>query len=703
MDPLPEYQQSDASGRSFFQNRLDLKSLPMWAHAALFAIAYFVSAEIGAWLSYQPTNVLIFWPPSGLALAVFVTSGYRDWRFLVPALLVSNLTFDLIHSRPLVPSLLYGFTDCIEPMIGTWLLRKHAGFSIRLQSVKEVLGLSALSGAVAAAIGATLSTALVLPYTGSTAYFDHWATWWSSSTLGVILIAPACLIWTRERLASVKIMEPQRIVEFTLLMASVIIIGLLVFSQQVYFPSSQEYVLLPLLVWSALRFGLPGATIAGALTAFVAAWSISNNPPMHVGTELLSIWKLSYLQTFLGLSQFTVLILAAILTERQRADEETQKYAERLSTLYEIAQAILSVRSQESIARVALGQIRKLIPCKEASITEFDLRARQARVLAIESDGGSVSGKRAVLPVDAFGVENLQRSRIYHINNLQNLPEKDAIMDTMLAENLNSLLRIPLVVQDELIGSLNLGSDRAAAFSADHIEVANEIAVLIAIAMRHARLHEQTIQDAETKAVLLKEVNHRVKNNLSAIIGLLYAESNRLGNDDSAIQRGRTKDLINRIRGLATVHDMLSAAEWKPLRLSELVEQVIRTVLKTTPEGKIIVAQVEPSSALVMPDQAHNLALIVNELTTNTVKYALADRDSIRISVRITTQNHTVRLEFRDNGPGFPESMLREDGRGYRIGFDIIRNIVQRVMHGSIALSNDDGAVAVMEFETQLT
>jgi PAS domain S-box-containing protein len=213
------------------------------------------------------------------------------------------------------------------------------------------------------------------------------------------------------------------------------------------------------------------------------------------------------------------------------------------------------------------------------------------------------------------------------------------------------------------------------------------------------RLFEQTRRDAETKATLLQEINHRVKNNLASIIGLLYAEQRHAEAEDQAAHRSVIGKLINRVSGLATVHALLSASEWAPLNLSDLAGQVIRSSLQILSPDQQVYIDVLPSLVLVTPAQAHNLALVVNELATNSFKYALQGRDVGRIAVRVAREDHTVRLEFRDDGPGYPEEVLGLERNG--VGFDLVQNIVRSNLGGELSLHNDGGAVAVIRFAAQ--
>ncbi|MEA3338546.1 MAG: hypothetical protein U9R15_01135, partial [Chloroflexota bacterium] len=77
-------------------------------------------------------------------------------------------------------------------------------------------------------------------------------------------------------------------------------------------------------------------------------------------------------------------------------------------------------------------------------------------------------------------------------------------------------------------------------------------------------------------------------------------------------------------------------------------------------------------------------------------KYGLQEQSAARIAVRIELDGNTVMFEFRDDGPGYPEEVLRLERSN--VGFDLIQNIVRKSLHGELSLHNDGGAVAVIRF-----
>jgi two-component sensor histidine kinase len=220
-----------------------------------------------------------------------------------------------------------------------------------------------------------------------------------------------------------------------------------------------------------------------------------------------------------------------------------------------------------------------------------------------------------------------------------------------------------------------------------------------ATAIQHAQLYQQARRDAETKAVLLNEVNHRVKNNLSAIIGLLYIELHYARWQTDLDCASLLTEMVSRIQGLAMVHSALSEAEWAPLPLSDLTEHVIRMSLQASPPGRHVSLEVAPSPVRVTPDQAHNLALVINELAFNTVKHAWKDRSDGCLGVHITSEGDMIMFEMRDDGVGYPAGVLSAGGG---MGLYLVRSLVEHGLHGNVSVRNERGAVTTVRFRKEV-
>jgi len=263
---------------------------------------------------------------------------------------------------------------------------------------------------------------------------------------------------------------------------------------------------------------------------------------------------------------------------------------------------------------------------------------------------------------------------------------------------IQSWLGAPLIVREKVVGMFTVDSFEANHFTADHIRLVTPFANQVAIALENSQLYEQARQDAQTKATLLREVNHRVKNNLSAIIGLLYAERRHHGVKDDAVYQAVMQDLITRVKGISIVHNLLSAVEWTPLPLSRICDRLISAALHPLPPSKKVTVEITPSPVVVNSRQANNLALVINELATNSLKYALTNRNTACIRVKIQADDNLVQLEYRDDGPGYSETTLRQEEQ-QQVGLYLVQTLVRDGLLGTLAMFNDNGAVAVIQFK----
>lgn len=381
------------------------------------------------------------------------------------------------------------------------------------------------------------------------------------------------------------------------------------------------------------------------------------------------------------------------VAERKKSEKKMRQYAERMKVIHKIEQAILGARGSDKISAQALTRLKCLVPFCKASVTVFDFEAGDALVLATE--GGSTRN----IPLRHFEKVIGQREIIL-IKDMSEVPDPDALHKNLMNKGVKSCVNIPLIFEGEIIGSLNLGAETKEAFSSESVEIVQEVANSLAIAIVQTRLHEQTRKDAETKTILLREINHRVKNNLSSIMGMLYAEKEHVKAEETQVFHSILNDLLVRVRGLSAVHDMLSDSEWKPLLMSELIEKIIYASLQSIPYNKHISVEVTCRSDIrTSPTHSHHLAMVINELATNTVKYALEDRDKVQITVRSETQDNRIKIVYQDNGPGYPDEVLKKGLQSGNVGFKLINGIVCRTLEGSLSLYNDRGAVTVIEFE----
>jgi len=390
------------------------------------------------------------------------------------------------------------------------------------------------------------------------------------------------------------------------------------------------------------------------------------------------------------------------ITPYMEMQEELRQSTERLHIQHDIDTAILRAQSSEEIAVAALERLHHLILCRHVSIAEIDYTQHRSWDMIILVDGDVQDHPSAWHPMSDVGpqlLEDIQQGHTFLVDDIAALEAPSPLEQKLANVGIQSYVSVPLMAQEAPVGTLNLGSESPDFFQSSHIQILEESAASLAVALRQARLLEQTRRDAETKALLLREVNHRVKNNLNAIIGLLYIERRHAPPEALPAYRPIMENLTRRITGLSEVHQMLSGGEWEPLNLGQLAERIIQVTVRGARDNVDVAFDVSPTPVYVQPAQAQHLALILSELTTNTLKHAVAGRGAVHITVRITQQDGVITLTYRNDGPGYAEEVLSL--KRHSAGLDIVKRSVRKNLRGELTLRNEGGAVTEIRFKKE--
>ena len=386
------------------------------------------------------------------------------------------------------------------------------------------------------------------------------------------------------------------------------------------------------------------------------------------------------------------------ITDRKEAEQAEREQRLLAETLRDVTLTLAARIETETVLDEILQQARRLVDYSTANIMLLD-----ENTLRVARHWG----------YDAFGVAKMVDNLTLSLSDIPLFAESARLRRPVLVQNtaeeprwirmrgtewIQTNLTLPLVYSDRVLGFLNFDADTPAAFTPADAERLQPLAAVAAIALHNARLYEQARHDAEAKAILLKEVNHRVKNNLTAIIGILYTERHRADVQNHPMCRSIIETLVNRVQGLATVHNLLSASEWQPVRVDELATRLIRIALHTVPLNKRAKAEVSPSTLRIPASQANNLAMVLNELAMNSIKHALSAKNEIHLTVDITLaeDGQSAQLVFRDDGPGYPESVLHS--KTENVGLYLVKTLVHDGLGGEVFFHNDGGAATVIRF-----
>jgi two-component sensor histidine kinase len=270
----------------------------------------------------------------------------------------------------------------------------------------------------------------------------------------------------------------------------------------------------------------------------------------------------------------------------------------------------------------------------------------------------------------------------------------DPTLDPQLRANLpsGSLLLLPLLRRDRSpLGILTLLRYQAGPFRTDQIDMAQLFCMRASAAIETARLYEQTRRDADTKAMLLRELNHRVKNNLAAIVTLLSLNEPDLSPD----ARTWLDRAVDRVRTMAQAHELFSRGRER-VTLAELIDQTIRSLSVARPAGVEISQDLAAAHTSLRTDRAVSLAMVLHELCFNAIVHGIGQQGAMTIRAR--RDNGSVTIDVQDDGSAPHNGAPVRTGTG--IGLSLVRGLVSRELRGAFTLakSQSGGTVASLQF-----
>lgn len=193
------------------------------------------------------------------------------------------------------------------------------------------------------------------------------------------------------------------------------------------------------------------------------------------------------------------------------------------------------------------------------------------------------------------------------------------------------------------------------------------------------------------KELLLREVHHRVKNNIATIEGRLSLQA---GLTLNAEVRAALHDAISRVQSMRVLYDKLLVSRYLDVvSMSTYVEGLVDSLLMVFDPRSRIRVEKDISDFEIDARKAVSIGIIVNELLTNVFKYAFGDREEGLVSVSIHKEDNNVTLIIQDNGRGFDERALKNDSPGF--GLTIVNMLVEQ-SGGTCSLANDNGARSVV-------
>src|SRR3954462_11594421 len=342
---------------------------------ALVAAVYYGAGRIGLELAYLDGAVAALWPPAGLGLAGLFLYGIRLW----PAIVVGDLLLG-DYSTPLGTVLAQTLGNTVALVVAALLLRRLTGGRAGLERVADVVAFVACAQ-VAALISAAFGP-LALRGGGVIAageLGEVFRTWTLGDAAGVLVVAPVILAWASAGLAGIGRREQ---------IEGGVVLVLLVLLAELPPQRDVPYIVFPVLLWAAVRFGPRGAATAVFIVCSITVWNTAQNDGPFVRDSITD--SLLATQLFIAISALTSLVLAAVTAEGRRVGAELAALAGEQAALRRVAALVASGAQPSRVFEQVTEELARLLDMPGASVMRYD-GARTATVVGGWSDHGALS------------------------------------------------------------------------------------------------------------------------------------------------------------------------------------------------------------------------------------------------------------------------------------------------------------------------
>jgi two-component sensor histidine kinase len=363
--------------------------------------------------------------------------------------------------------------------------------------------------------------------------------------------------------------------------------------------------------------------------------------------------------------------LAAGALEKAALHDDMQRQIKELTTLAEVSQAVTSPLYLDEMLGVVVEMATQVMSAKVCSLMLLDENGEDLVPVATQNQP-PVYGKRPNVNIrQGIAGQVARTGKPVTVADVRADPTY-LIPDLAKELGLISLLSVPLTVRDKVIGVFDCYTGEPHTFTRKEEVFFQTLANQTALAIENARL--------VAGSVIVREMHHRVKNNLQTIAMLLRLQMSEVPNRPAVEV---LPEAINRILAIATVHETLSESGLRFVQVKKVLRQIASIVVQNLSDpNKALRVTVEGDEIVLSSQAATALALAVNELIQNALEHAFQGRATGTVKIALREEEDVFFITVADDGIGLAEGAVG----GPSLGLEIVQTLVAEDLKGSFTL-----------------
>jgi signal transduction histidine kinase/integral membrane sensor domain MASE1 len=534
---------------------------------ALLFVAYYVGSQVGLALRFPPATTSVLWPPNAiLTAALLLTPPRRWWGFLAAALPAHVLAQHSMEWPTVLVLLLFG-TNCLEAVGGASIVRALGGHREPLSTLERtgafILGAVVLGPFLSGFVDAALVAAL-----RGESYWGVWQTRFYSNVATELTVAATVVVAVTSRRSWLHA-APIRYAEGVLVAICLVTVGLLLFANPgsgVASPEIQTSVVLflPVLLWSAARFG-PGGTALALLA--MALLGIGSATAGHRPFALLPpAQSARAYQVFLALVGVPMLCLASLLEEKRAAEQVLRSRLRYKLLLNELSGTFVHLPSNQMdrAFEAALSRVGEFLGAESAVLFRNQPPENTLHTWRARPEFPNIVGE--VGREYAWSLGRLGRQESMVVSRVEDLPAAAADEIALVRSlGVRSFLVVPLIVGDRVIGGIAFASITGPReWAPDVVEGLSVVGEVVASALARKETEDALRASEAMKSAILGSLSSRVCV-LDREGRLIVANDNWLGGSEPAPLGGKAAIGDSYLEALRAETTAGRAAAWEAL------------------------------------------------------------------------------------------------------------------------------------------
>jgi len=385
------------------------------------------------------------------------------------------------------------------------------------------------------------------------------------------------------------------------------------------------------------------------------------------------------------------------LATRKKFEHEmkTQAAADRL--LSEVTVAINESINVDEALDLILKKVQEFLKCDRVQIFQLD-RNFDGFVIKEEVSRPELAILGTMITDTCFTTTNLVegylRGKLTILPDILDAPNlTPCYVDLLNKYQIRANLAAPIIHSYQLWGLLIVHQcDAPREWLASEVNLVKQVAAQIGISAQKEKLYSRLIDELTQKKVLLKEIHHRVKNNLQVMSSLLRMQFRKTSPEVKTL----AEEYQNRIQSMALIHDQLYRSDdLSHIDFHRYISNLTHSLFQCYgTNSELVNLTLQIDNILIPLDQSIPLGLIINELVSNALKHAFPHGFG-RIVIQLIKLEHQYRLTVSDNGIGIPADFDLQNTNP--LGMQLVESLTQQ-LEGEFTYNSKDGSIFQIDF-----